>query len=107
MREAEQSVIGATHAEIGAYLLGLWGLPDNIVEAVAFHHIPVECMDKSFSPLTAVHVANALQHKCGKGDNGTTQLNINLEYLDNLGLINRLSKWQEISIKSKQKRGPQ
>ncbi len=32
---AEKAAFGATHARIGAYLLGLWGLPDNVVEAVA------------------------------------------------------------------------
>jgi len=37
---AERSTWGATHAEIGAYLLGLWGLPFQIVEAVANHHAP-------------------------------------------------------------------
>jgi len=29
-----------THAEVGAFLLGLWGLPFRIVEAVANHHAP-------------------------------------------------------------------
>jgi HD-like signal output (HDOD) protein/CheY-like chemotaxis protein len=29
-----------THAEVGAFLLGLWGLPFRIVEAVANHHSP-------------------------------------------------------------------
>jgi HD-like signal output (HDOD) protein/CheY-like chemotaxis protein len=37
---AERATWGATHAEIGAYLLGLWGLPFQIVEAVANHHAP-------------------------------------------------------------------
>ncbi|MES1183286.1 MAG: response regulator [Myxococcales bacterium] len=37
---AEQATWGATHAELGAYLLGLWGLPFQIVEAVANHHAP-------------------------------------------------------------------
>jgi HD-like signal output (HDOD) protein/CheY-like chemotaxis protein len=31
---------GVTHAEVGAFLLGLWGLPFRIVEAVANHHAP-------------------------------------------------------------------
>ena len=39
-REAEQLLFGFTHAEVGAYLLGLWGLPPAAVEAVAFHHEP-------------------------------------------------------------------
>src|SRR5258708_3869883 len=38
--ECERRITGATHAEIGAYLLGLWGLPHAIVEAVALHHTP-------------------------------------------------------------------
>ncbi len=38
--EAEYAVLKTSHAEIGAYLLGLWGLPDYIVETVAFHHNP-------------------------------------------------------------------
>jgi HD-like signal output (HDOD) protein len=37
---AEASTWGTTHAEIGAFLLGLWGLPFQIVEAVANHHAP-------------------------------------------------------------------
>jgi HD-like signal output (HDOD) protein/ActR/RegA family two-component response regulator len=41
----ERSTWGATHAEIGAYLLGLWGLPFQIVEAVANHHAPERAAD--------------------------------------------------------------
>lgn len=35
---AEQHVLGVSHAEVGAYLLGLWGLPYTMVEATACHH---------------------------------------------------------------------
>lgn len=35
---AELAVLGATHAEVGAYLLGMWGVSFEIVEAVARHH---------------------------------------------------------------------
>ncbi|MFO0746956.1 MAG: response regulator [Myxococcota bacterium] len=38
LHEAEMELFGTTHAEVGAYLLGMWGLPCSIVEAVAFHH---------------------------------------------------------------------
>lgn len=38
--QAELTTWGVTHAEIGAYLLGLWGLPFQVVEAVAHHHAP-------------------------------------------------------------------
>ncbi len=43
--EAEYAVLKTSHAEIGAYLLGLWGLPDNIVETVAFHHNPSKLLE--------------------------------------------------------------
>ncbi len=36
--EYELKILKTSHAEIGAYLLGIWGFPDSIVEAVAFHH---------------------------------------------------------------------
>ncbi|KHE91903.1 MAG: HDOD domain-containing protein [Candidatus Scalindua rubra] len=37
---AEYEVLNTTHAEIGGYLLGLWGLPTSVVETVVFHHHP-------------------------------------------------------------------
>lgn len=60
MHEAERQVIGASHAEIGAYLLGLWGLPHSVVEAVAHHHAS-ECAGKTgFNVSAALAVASAL-----------------------------------------------
>jgi putative nucleotidyltransferase with HDIG domain len=58
--EAEARVLGASHAQIGAYLLGLWGLPQSIVEAVAHHHTPHSVPQSTFEPLAALAVANAL-----------------------------------------------
>src|SRR6202030_4025265 len=40
LHAAETEIIGASHAQIGAYLLGIWGLPYSVVEAVAHHHQP-------------------------------------------------------------------
>ncbi len=40
LTEGEQQSFGATHAAVGAYLLGIWGLPAPLVEAVAKHHLP-------------------------------------------------------------------
>ncbi len=57
--QAEQQILSVTHAEVGAYLLGLWGLPDPIVEATAYHHNPVMHERNSFCPLTALHTANS------------------------------------------------
>lgn len=61
--EAEGRILtGTTHAEIGAYLMGLWGLPHSIIEAIAFHHRPHPDIMQSYNGLLAVHIANLLEH---------------------------------------------
>lgn len=93
--EAERATLGATHAEVGAYLLGLWGLPDSIVEALAFHDAPSRCPNQHFSPLTAVHVADALVHEGRRAEAGGAPSPVDLEYLAGLGLSDRLAVWRE------------
>jgi len=61
--EAENKLFQTTHAEVGAYLLGLWGLPVSILEIAAFHHPPLTANDKELTPLVAVHLANLLLNK--------------------------------------------
>lgn len=60
--EAEKEVLGATHAEAGAYLLSLWGLPCSIIRAVAGHHQPAPALPPEFSAVTAVHLANVFEN---------------------------------------------
>jgi HD-like signal output (HDOD) protein len=97
LHEAERHTLGTSHAEVGAYLLGLWGLTTPIVEAVAFHHDPMQSSHGQFSPLTAVHVANALVSAEGDGflANGSTP-QLSMEYLEQLGLAGRVAIWQKL-----------
>ena len=95
MVEAEREVFGITHAQVGAYLLGLWGLPITIVEAVAFHHDPQQGAMKSFSPLTAVHVASALEHQIREPGVNADETAIDTEYLAELDLEDRLEDWRD------------
>ena len=95
--EAERQELGATHADVGAYLLGLWGLGDPIVEAVAFHHRPSDCVGKTFSPLTAVHVANVLQQELSQQATGDVPSQIDVTYLDSLHMADRLPRWREVA----------
>jgi len=88
--EAEQEVFGATHGEVGGCLLGIWGLPVPIVEAVALHHHPACFVSRSFSPLTAVHVANAFVHADTLEQ---AKRHLELSYLGQLGVTDRLTVW--------------
>jgi putative nucleotidyltransferase with HDIG domain len=93
--EAEREVFGATHCEVGAYLTGLWGLPESIVEILLHHHAPYACPDDLRVPLAAVHVGNAVEH-LGEGiDPDAEEWVASREYLGNLGLTESLSGWRE------------
>lgn len=94
--EIEDETLGGTHAHIGAYLLGLWGLPDNMVEAVAFHHEPARATTTSFTPLTAVHAANALVHAAVDGPDYPDS-RIDSEYLNAVGCADALDCWRDIT----------
>jgi HD-like signal output (HDOD) protein len=60
LHEAERTVIGASHAQIGAYLLGLWGLPYPVVEAIAFQYRPELVDQTAFDVLAALVTAERL-----------------------------------------------
>lgn len=60
VREAERAVFGTTHAEVGGYLLWLWGLPDSITEVAALHHRMPAAGQNFPSAVLAVHIADAL-----------------------------------------------
>ena len=93
----ERDRLGATHAELGAYLLGLWGLPDPIVEAVALHHTPQTCAGPGLSVLTAVHVADVLEHESQSRDSQPGAGLLDLAYLETIGQIDRIDSWRQMS----------
>jgi HD-like signal output (HDOD) protein len=94
--EAERQVLGATHAEVGGYLLGTWGLSDTMVEAVAFHHDPIRSTGHTFSPLTAVHIANVLDEQEQAAGMDGPQIVTDPAYLHACGLNPDMSKWETL-----------
>ena len=96
MTEAEREVFGVSHAEVGAYLLGLWGLPVNIVEAVALHHMPANCAVKEFSPLAAVHAASAFENEFSGSDTGIPAEALDEDYLSASG-VDDIEDWRDVA----------
>jgi HD-like signal output (HDOD) protein/CheY-like chemotaxis protein len=89
---AERQIFGTDHAEVGAYLLGLWGLPLELVEVVGFHHRPSLCASETFSALTAVHVADVLQRESEPLHAVPAELDE--DYLATLQLSGRVAEWR-------------
>lgn len=91
--QVERELYGTTHAEVGAYLLGLWGLPYPVVEAVANHHQPERVPQRGFDLLAAVHIAECLAHEAQAvdfSDGGP----LDPDYLASLDVAGRLETWR-------------
>ncbi|WP_158595897.1 response regulator [Oleomonas cavernae] len=91
----ETSTFGTTHADVGAYLLGLWNLPDVIVETAAFHHQPSRSPVRQKGALAMVHVAGALSAVAAGQKNPLDQA-----YLREAGLPADLGFWQAALLAS-------
>jgi HD-like signal output (HDOD) protein/CheY-like chemotaxis protein len=92
---AEYQVFGANHADVGGYLIGLWGLPVPVVEAVALHHAPCLATQPTFSPLTSVHTANVLEWERPNSANGAPAPRLDENYLSLVGVSSRLAAWRK------------
>lgn len=94
--EVEAQVFGATHAETGAYLLSLWGLPLPIVEAVAGHHLTAAETGAKFTALTALHLSERLHFEQEQLKNGAKEVQSDLAYSADLELQGRLDEFRRI-----------
>jgi DNA-binding NarL/FixJ family response regulator len=85
---AETTTACATplHAAVGGYLLALWGLPMEIVNAVARHHNPGRCIPPGFCAAGVVHVATALANDEPP----------DLAYLEQVGVADKWPGWQAL-----------
>jgi putative nucleotidyltransferase with HDIG domain len=84
--EIEQEERGVTHADLGAHLLAQWGLPDTIVEAVAYHHHPEALHHPRLDAVAAVAIA------CGLV-NGS----VDAAYVESIGAADQLGAWRAIA----------
>ncbi len=99
--DAEVKIFGAHHGQVGAFILGLWGLAGPIVEAVHWYRNPSNSIPVDFQPLTSVHVASSLifepddEEEDLPSDRGLfNNAELDKDYLEKISLLNRLEDWR-------------
>jgi HD-like signal output (HDOD) protein/CheY-like chemotaxis protein len=101
MAEVERDRSGVTHAEIGAHLLDLWGLPHGIVEAVAYHEDPSPLStDQGLDAVAVVHIADRLASELvlDKDEEDMPAKPIDPEYIAALGVGDRIDGWRRAAV---------
>lgn len=96
LHEAEKNILGVTHAEIGAYLLGQWGFTHEQMEAVRWHQIIKPKSDEAITSSLILHVANYLDHELVRIDSSRATRSIKLDELIRLDIDTKLSNWREL-----------
>ena len=89
---AEIDVLGVSHAHVGAYLLGLWGLPYPIVEAVAHHHHPSAAAERVFDLPSATWLADLLIDR----ELGLAR-EVDMHQLETLNVASHLRVWSALA----------
>lgn len=98
IEQAEIEQFGAGHPEIGAYLLGLWGFPAPVVQAVAYHHRPMDTPHREMNVLTAIYVAQDLTRQVAANETGKkVESHIDMDYLAGIGKADQLDEWHKIA----------
>jgi HD-like signal output (HDOD) protein len=100
LAEAEKIHVGVDHGTAGAYLLGLWGLPYEIVESVAHHATPGRIGQSDFDVLSAVAVAHALLAQAKPADVPAYERNASMlgdEYLRRVGYAR---PWESLLVET-------
>jgi HD-like signal output (HDOD) protein/CheY-like chemotaxis protein len=92
--DIESEVFGLTHADAGMYLLRLWGLSEQVVAAVAFHHRPQLSPDQSLGALAIVHAANIMARNPEAHESA-----FDLTYIGRINALPALARWQKLARK--------
>jgi HD-like signal output (HDOD) protein len=95
-KKMEHEMLGTTHGSVGAYLMGLWGFDDNVVEAIAFHHEPGTHPVRTMGVLAGVHAANALEHVSGVKGTQLSEAPMDMAFLNRIGCAEKLDRWAQV-----------
>ncbi len=93
--DVEAELLGVTHAQVGAYLLGLWGLPGPVVDAVASHHTPQSAPGPD-TLSNVLYFANLLEHETFVFNDHYARPVPHPERLEAIGGETKLEAWRGV-----------
>ncbi len=99
MTAVEQEIFGASQAELGGYLLGLWGFNDAVIEAVLYQSRPSSCVYADRSALTAVHLARTFGPRWPFGSRTVRPVALDIDYVRHLGMEPKAKAWMADLVK--------
>lgn len=88
----ETNLIGVSHNQVGAHLLALWGMPETVLNGVAFYLTPEELKEKSFCTATAVYAAVRIANSLIDEEEYDY---LSDTHFESLGLQENYSRWFE------------
>lgn len=115
LMNAEKDLFGATHAEIGGFLLDLWGLEMPVVNAITYHYFPSAAPEEVYmvhenmavDPLMVVHVANYFSEDQDTiGDSGVSS-GVDVDYLQKMHSLEKLDHWWDVCQDCRSNSNPQ
>ena len=96
MPAAEKIIFGVGQSAIGAYLIGLWGFSNPIIEAICFQSTLERYPATTFSPALAVHIANVLYYQNRPDEIIGRKPCLNITALEALSLQDKVAEWEQI-----------
>ncbi len=100
---AEHEVFGLSHGDVGGYLIGLWGLPGPVVEAITFHHRLHSYPDPCFGPALIVHVADYISYLLEPDSCIGEKPRLDEEILDRAGMLDKVGQWSDTCCQLQEK----
>jgi HD-like signal output (HDOD) protein len=94
LQQIEMLELRASHTDVGAYLVGLWGLPNTIAEAIAYHEDPSQSRGSAFGLPGIVHAADRLVYRPDITDPRSPDLALNVAYFEKHDRLDRWSDWR-------------
>ncbi len=91
--EAEMTVIGCTHADVGGLLAKRWNLSKEIIAAVGRHHDLTETPEEQIRYVAVTHLADFIARAKEIGDGGGSNPNLSREAWDAAGLSKQKIPW--------------